>query len=46
MKHYIKTISWKFHDSTETYPQLKDKKLKVTSPQQLYDNFSFYLPGK
>ena len=43
MKHYIKSITWKFQDSTEAYPQLKDRKVKITSPSQLYEEFSFCL---
>lgn len=41
MKHYIKTITWKFQDSSETYPQLKDRKVKITGPQDLFENFRF-----
>ena len=43
MKHYIKTITWRFKDSSEEYPNLKDKKAKITSPKDLYENFSFCL---
>lgn len=46
MKHYIKTITWKFQDSTETYPQLKDRKIKITGPQDLFENFRFCLTAK
>ena len=40
-KHYIRNITWKFQDSTETYPQLKDRKIKVTSPEDLFNAFHF-----
>ncbi len=46
MKHYIRNITWKFKDSGETYPQLKDRKIKVTSPSDIYENFSFCLKVK
>ncbi|HOJ19755.1 MAG TPA: hypothetical protein PLT92_14420 [Ignavibacteriaceae bacterium] len=41
MKHYIRNITWKFKDSSITYPQLKDKKIKVTCPKDIFENFSF-----
>lgn len=41
MKHYIKSITWKFKDTAVEYPQLKDKKIKITSPQEMFDNFRF-----
>lgn len=46
MKHFIKNITWKFKDSTETYPQLKDKKIKIISPTDLFENFRFCLTEK
>ena len=46
MKHYIKTITWKFKDIAVEYPQLKDSKIKITSPQEVYDNFRFCSTGK
>lgn len=46
MKHYIRTITWKFKDSTETYPQLKNKRIKITSPSDVYENFRFCLKVK
>jgi hypothetical protein len=46
MKHYIRNITWKFKDSTETYPQLKDRKVKITDPKALFDNFRFCLMAK
>ncbi len=46
MKHCIKTITWKFKDSGESYPQLKDRKVKITSPSQMYENFNFLFEGE
>jgi len=46
MKHYIRNITWKFKDSTETYPQLKDRKIRITSPTEIFNNFRFYLMAK
>ena len=37
MKHYIKAISWKFQDSALEYPQLKNNRVKITAPLQLYE---------
>jgi len=41
MKHYIKTISWRFHDSSVAYPGLKDSKLYMTSPSDVMKSFQF-----
>jgi DNA repair protein RadC len=47
MKHnIIKTITWRFKDSTESYPQLKNRKVKITSPNEVYENFSFLFEGE
>jgi len=46
MKTYIRTISWKFRDAEVEYPQLKDRKIKITSPQEIYDNFHFLFEGE
>lgn len=46
MKHYIRGITWRFKDSTETYPQLKDKRVKITGPEDVFNSFSFYLTVK
>jgi hypothetical protein len=46
MKHYIKTITWKFKDSEETYPELKGKKIKVIAPSDIVENFRFCLTVK
>jgi len=45
MKHYIKIITWEFRDSSETYPQLKDRRIKITDPQTLFDTFRFLFDG-
>jgi DNA repair protein RadC len=37
----IKTISWKFRDVTESYPELVNHQEKITSPERLYENFHF-----
>jgi hypothetical protein len=46
MKYYIKNITWKFKDSSETYPQLKDRKVKITDPKTLFENFRFLFDGE
>jgi len=46
MKRCIKTISWKFKDTSEQYPQLKDKRIKITSPAVLHEAFSFLFDGE
>ena len=46
MKHSIKTITWKLKDSSETYPELKDRKVKITSPETMYENFKFLFEGE
>ncbi len=46
MKHYIKTVTWKFQDSAVEYPQLKNNRIKITAPIQLYEQFRFYLMEK
>ncbi len=46
MKHCIKTVVWKFKDCTIEYPQLKDRRIKVTSPQDVFDYFRFLFDGE
>ena len=46
MKHYIKNITWKFKDAQIEYPQLQDKKIKITSPEDVFNNFRFCLMEK
>ena len=41
MKHYIRSITWKFHDCTVTYPDLQDKKLYIRSPEDIVQHFRF-----
>jgi hypothetical protein len=43
MKNYIKQITWKFRDSSIEYPQLKERKVRVTSAKDIYDNFRICL---
>ena len=37
----IRTISWKFRDSSIEYPELAGREVKITSPDMIYDNFRF-----
>ena len=47
MQHAVlKTISWKFKEAEESYPELKDRKVKITAPSVIYENFSFLLNGE
>ncbi len=46
MKHCIKTITWKFHDTAIAYPQLQDRKVSVTSPQDVFETFRFLFDGE
>ncbi len=46
MKHHIKTVTWKFKDASITYPELTNSKIKITSPQEVFTNFRFYLTEK
>ena len=46
MKHYIKTVTWKFQDSAVEYPQLKNNRIKITAPLQLFEQFRFCLMVK
>jgi DNA repair protein RadC len=41
MKHFIKTISWKFKDCTSTFPGLPDQKLYFRTPEDVTRNFAF-----
>ncbi len=41
-KPTMTTISWKFKDITESYPELTSiKDTKITNPHQMYTNFKF-----
>ena len=46
MKHYIKSITWKFRDATIEYPELKERKIKITSPVEVFQNFRFLFEGQ
>ena len=37
----VKTISWKFRDLQESYPELVNCQMKITSPQDVFVQFSF-----
>jgi hypothetical protein len=41
MKHCIKTFTWKFKDTSESCPELKNKEVKISSPSTIYENFNF-----
>ncbi len=41
MKHFIKTVTWKFKDSSIEYPELKDRKIKIAAPLDVFNNFRF-----
>ncbi len=46
MKHFIKKITWKFRDASIDYPELTERKIKITSPSQVYENFRFLFDGQ
>lgn len=35
----LKTISYKFRDVSEAYPEIANQRQKITCPQDMYDNF-------
>lgn len=39
MKHYVKTITWKFQDCISTYPEL-DTKLYIHGPEDAFRQFN------
>src|ERR1035437_2537150 len=41
MKHFLKTVTWKFKDVTSEYPELNEKRIKITSPQDIFEHFAF-----
>jgi DNA repair protein RadC len=45
MKHFIRTISWKFHDATILYPNLPKQNVIVRSPEDLFKNFHSLFNG-
>jgi DNA repair protein RadC len=40
MKHYIRTVVWKFCDSTIQYPDIPNQKLYIHGPQDLFTHFN------
>jgi DNA repair protein RadC len=40
-KHYLKSITWKFNDSSKTYPEVNHNNIHITSPSDVYNNFRF-----
>ena len=40
-KHYLKSISWKFNDTSKTYPEITHNSIRIKSPSDVYDNFKF-----
>ncbi|MBI9032801.1 JAB domain-containing protein [bacterium] len=46
MKQCIQTITWRFKDTSETYPQLKKKQIQITSPSEMYEQFKFLFLGE
>ena len=41
MKHFLKTVTWKFKDVTSEYPELNEKRIKITSPRDIFEHFAF-----
>lgn len=46
MKQCIRTITWKFKDTSKEYPELKNKQVKITCPNDLYKEFKFLFSGE
>ena len=46
MKHYIKNVSWRFNDCSSMYPELNNKRIKIQSPEDVFNNFSFFFRGQ
>jgi len=46
MKHYLKRISWQFKDCRTIYPELNGKKIKIQSPEDVYNSFLFFFKGQ
>ena len=46
MKFYIKNITWRFSDSAISYPQLQQKRIKITCPQDIFTSFAFLFEGQ
>ncbi len=41
MKHYIRTITWRFSDPTASYPGLPNEKIYINSPDDVLRWFAF-----
>ncbi len=41
MKHYIRTITWRFSDPTASYPGLPNEKIYINSPDDVLKWFAF-----
>src|SRR5689334_6137579 len=41
MKHYIRTITWKFCDAVPGYPELPNTKIYIRGPEDLFKHFQF-----
>jgi DNA repair protein RadC len=37
----MKTVTWQFSEVNSIYPELNEKKIKITSPRDIFDNFAF-----
>ena len=41
MRHYIRTVSWKWSDPTQVYPALTTDKIYIKGPEDLFRQFLF-----
>jgi DNA repair protein RadC len=47
MKHHIKTVTWRFSDSSVAYPGIPSaEKLYIRSPEDVFKNFSSLFDGQ
>lgn len=46
MKKYIKNITWKFKDASLDYPHLIEDKIRIKSPEDVYQGFKFIFQGE
>jgi DNA repair protein RadC len=44
-KHYLRTLSWRFHDTATLYPNLPKEKIFIHSPEDLFKNFHSLFKG-
>jgi len=42
----MKTVTWQFSEVNSIYPELNEKKIKITSPRDIFDNFAFLFTGQ